>query len=55
MTQSGHWLAWGPITGIFHEREFEGLSDLELSSILLSELASLGCGKSAEFPGQFVV
>jgi len=32
---------------IFRELEFAGLYDLELSSILLSELASLGHGKSA--------
>ena len=51
----GHWPAWGRITGIFHEHEFEGPSNMELSSILVSELASLGCGKNAEFPALFVV
>jgi GH15 family glucan-1,4-alpha-glucosidase len=40
-------LARGRITRIFHELEFAGLYDLELSGTFLSELASLDCGKSA--------
>jgi hypothetical protein len=46
---------WVAQRRFFKNANFEGLSDLKLSSVLLSELASLGCGKSVEFPGLSVV